>query len=85
MIVGALQDAYVSPQSVLELQQHLEGSEVRCVRVGLLLGRHEECSRHQGQHSLRFLPSAVVPVVSALKFACLDTACLRAGGCRGAM
>jgi len=29
VIVGAEQDAYVSPQSVLELQQHLDGSEVR--------------------------------------------------------
>ncbi|KAI3423963.1 hypothetical protein D9Q98_009797 [Chlorella vulgaris] len=34
VIVGALQDAYVSPQSVLELQQHLEGSEVRWVPGG---------------------------------------------------
>ena len=31
VIVGAQQDAYVSPQSVLELQQHLTGSEVRWV------------------------------------------------------
>jgi hypothetical protein len=29
VIVGAQQDAYVSPESILELQQHLTGSEVR--------------------------------------------------------
>lgn len=34
VIVGAQQDAYVSPQSVLELQQHLTGSEVRWVPGG---------------------------------------------------
>ncbi|KAI7836520.1 hypothetical protein COHA_009621 [Chlorella ohadii] len=34
VIVGAQQDAYVSPQSILELQQHLAGSEVRWVPGG---------------------------------------------------
>ncbi|EFN50944.1 hypothetical protein CHLNCDRAFT_141612, partial [Chlorella variabilis] len=34
VIVGAQHDAYVSPQSVLELQQHLTGSEVRWVPGG---------------------------------------------------
>jgi predicted alpha/beta hydrolase family esterase len=37
VIVGAEQDAYVSPASVLELQQHLEGSEVRWVPGGHVL------------------------------------------------
>ncbi|KAL4424597.1 hypothetical protein ABPG77_009181 [Micractinium sp. CCAP 211/92] len=34
VIVGAAQDAYVAPQSILELQQHLTGSEVRWVPGG---------------------------------------------------
>ncbi|KAL4421274.1 hypothetical protein ABPG75_010565 [Micractinium tetrahymenae] len=34
VIVGAQQDAYVAPQSIMELQQHLTGSEVRWVPGG---------------------------------------------------
>ena len=61
VIVGARQDAYVSPQSVLELQQHLDGSEVRCVRAAPLRAwgssdRWSCCrSRHRCRPSL--LPS----------------------------
>ena len=34
VLVGATQDAYVSPQSVLELAEHWPGSEVRWVKGG---------------------------------------------------
>jgi hypothetical protein len=34
VIVGASQDAYVSPQSVMDLHAHLPGSEVRWVPGG---------------------------------------------------
>lgn len=34
VLVGATEDAYVSPQSVLELAEHWPGSEVRWVKGG---------------------------------------------------
>lgn len=89
VIVGAQHDAYVSPQSVLELQQHLTGSEVRCGQR-LALALHEAAAAvHAGRRrppvGCSRPPSTAISAPTVPILLCPYRLYRAAGGCPAAM